>query len=170
VRFEQNKLFSPHDFGVETQPKVALQFEKAVQLLGSTHKASLGVLTQPIAGSHESSVQNNPSSQLIAIVPQDPVTGSQPVELKHLSSGAPQVVTVVVHPPDDSIQRVVEQASGSAGQVTGVESQTPVFGLQAKVEQLVLAGQVLLADVTQCVPLQEFVTHKLFPWAHCGTE
>ena len=127
--------------GPPTQAPPA-QVSAVVQAFPSLHEAVLGVLTQPVAGTHESSVQTLPSSQL---------------------GGAPPT-----HAPPLQVSFVVQALASSQAAVLLV-CVHPVAGSQASSVQTFPSSQLGGGPPTQAPPLQMSAVVQAFASSHGNT-
>jgi hypothetical protein len=137
------------------------QVSPVVHALPSSHGAVLFVATQPLAGSHESSVQGLPSSQTTAVPGwHDPPPQASPVV--HALPSSHGLVLLVKTQPDAGLQVSVVQALLSL-QTTGTPGrQAPPPQVSPVVQALPsLHGLVLLVKTQPVAGLQVSVVHAL---------
>src|SRR5205823_13366057 len=168
------------------------QVSAVVQALPSVQAAVFGVFTQPVAGSHESSVQTLASLQLEA----GPPTQTPPAEVSAVVQALPSVQAAVfgvftqpvagsqassvqtlpslqlgAEPPTQTppaqVSAVVQALPSVQGAVLGVFRQ-PVAGSQASSVQTLPSLQLSAGPPTQTPPAQVSVVVQALPSLHAA--
>jgi hypothetical protein len=128
-----------------------VQASPTVQAFPSLHAAALLVWTQPVATSHESSVQGFPSSHVLLKWTQ-PTAGSQASFVHGLSSLQPTGVPAW-HEPASHASFTVQTLPSSHGAELKWKTQ-PTAGLQSSLVQGLLSSQTTEAPAWHVPPLQ----------------